>query len=284
MLNPENIRTKLNKLSVAKKVSAQKMYGMYFLERLLYRIANSPYKDKFILRGSSLLYIIESDDMARPTKDIDLMGMHISNTPEEMVEIFREIVKVKCDDGVTFLDKTIRAMIINQKKEYNGVRISVDAIGFNVKRNISIDIGFDDVITPHPNIRHFPSMIKDEDIPDFNVKTYTIETSLAEKIESIIAKAEYTTRWKDFYDIWFILNNLNVNSDILKKALKNTFSHRNTTVDAESIVFSIEYYLNPERTRCWNLFMNKNNIIPRISFYDVGLFITTTVKKIVSDI
>jgi predicted nucleotidyltransferase component of viral defense system len=283
MLNPETIKSKLNKLSVAKKVSAQKLYGMYFLERLLYRIVNSSYKDKFILRGSSLLYIIESDDMARPTKDIDLMGMHISNTPREMVEIFRKIVKVHCDDCVTFLENTIRATIINLEKEYNGVRIFMDATAFNVKRTISIDIGFDDIITPNPNVRHFPSLLKDENIPDFDVRTYTLETSLSEKIEAIISKAEYTSRWKDFYDIWFILNKLNVDRKVLKKALRNTFSHRNTKIDADSIVFSIEYYLNPERTRCWNLFMTKNNIIPKISFYDVGLFISTTVKNIISN-
>ena len=284
MLNSESIRTKLNKLSVSKKVSAQKMYGMYFLERLLYRIVNSPYKDKFILRGSSLLYIIESENMVRPTKDIDLMGIQISNTPEEMVEIFRQIVKVKCDDGVTFLPDTVRATIINQEKEYNGVRIFMDATAFGVKRNISIDIGFDDIITPNPNVRHFPSMIKDENIPDFDVLTYTVETSLAEKIEAIISKAEYTSRWKDFYDIWFILNKLNVNMNLLKKALRNTFSHRKTDLDADSIVFSIEYYLNQERSRCWNMFINKNNIVPKMSFYDVGLFISTTVKDIISNL
>ena len=53
------------------------LLARYFNERLLYRASVSQYKDKFLLKGGSLLYAMNGLE-ARPTVDVDFMADRIS--------------------------------------------------------------------------------------------------------------------------------------------------------------------------------------------------------------
>ena len=143
-------------------------------------------------------------------------------------------------------------------------------------------------LTPSSVKQKYPSLINC--VPDVYINTYTLETSIAEKIESIVSKAAITTRMKDFYDIYKIMNNPNIklNNSILKEAIKNTFTHRHTIIDKDSIVlnintnlmelFKIDYYVEVNRTNLWHSFLKKNRL-PDLSFYEVGLFICNYIPK-----
>lgn len=64
---------------------------------------------------------------------------------------------------------------------------------------------------------------------------YTIETIIAEKFESIISKNITTTRAKDFYDLYMLMNNKDdINNKNLVKAINNTFNKRNTDFNIDN--------------------------------------------------
>ena len=88
-----SIRGKIYNFAKKSNIPGSKMYIRYFLERLLYRIMNSKYKNNFIIRGSSLLYIYNSEK-ARQTKDLDFMGVGIDNNLNYMKKAFKEIISV----------------------------------------------------------------------------------------------------------------------------------------------------------------------------------------------
>ena len=88
---------------------------------------------------------------ARPTLDIDFLGIHISNDGERIAEAFREICAVGCkEDGVLFAGDKIVSQNITEFKDYHGVRMLIPATRDTIAQVLTMDIGFGDVVTPHP--------------------------------------------------------------------------------------------------------------------------------------
>lgn len=254
----------------------------YFLERLLYRLMNSKYKDHFVVRGSTLLCIYDTSKIIRATKDLDFMGLSISNNIENITSVFKEVCNIPCpEDYVTFKEDTVSVIPINSKKEYTGARVKVVAQLGKTTERLQFDIGYDDVITPAAKIVKYPNIFKE--MPSFDVKTYTIETALAEKIETIIAREYDNTRMKDFYDIYHIMNNINFNMDTLYTAIRNTFKHRGTELNNESVVFDVSFYVDDDMIALWKQFL-KSYDLPVMTFYEIGLFIIKIVKPIITKI
>lgn len=250
----------------------------YLFERFMYRVSISEYKDNFILRGSNLLYIYTKEN-TRFTKDIDYMGIYISNNPEKMKYVFKTICDIKCpEDYVYFDSNSIKIESINHEKKYMGSRISIIATFGKIKETIKFDIGYDDIITPDKKLYKYPIILNE--MPGFDLYAYTIETALAEKIHSIMVLAEETTRMKDFYDIKHIIENINIDYSILNDALSNTFKHRNTIRTTNNIVFDIDYYLNETRIRMWTNFI-KYSKLEYIPFIEIGNFIIKYVKPLI---
>ena len=109
-----------------------------------------------------------------------------------------------------------------------------------MKTHFFIEVTTGDIITPREIKYKYNSIFEDITI---NIMAYTIETIIAEKFESIISKNISTTRAKDFYDIYIIVNNHidKVDKNTLIKAIKRTFKRRNTNFDIKYIndVFEI---------------------------------------------
>lgn len=66
----KSVKAKLLNLSKTERISYQLLLIRYVHERLLYRLAQSKYKNSFYLKGGALLYAHEQLK-ARPTLDID---------------------------------------------------------------------------------------------------------------------------------------------------------------------------------------------------------------------
>ena len=98
----KSIRTKLLNVAKAENAFYQTILTRYFQERLLFRLSKSQYKDNFYLKGGALMYTYEHF-AARPTLDIDFLGSNISNNGIRIVNTFKEICSVPCDeDGVSY--------------------------------------------------------------------------------------------------------------------------------------------------------------------------------------
>lgn len=202
-------------------------HQMFFFEHVLMRLEKSEYKDNIILKGGVLLSSIIGNDL-RTTKDIDATLKGLPLTIEMVEEIFKEILSIDIKDNVYFELVSIKDIRITD--EYGGFRLNIKGTFYKIRTNFFIEITTGDIITPREIKYKYSSIFEDKKI---NIMAYTIETIIAEKFESIISKNITTTRAKDFYDLYMLIDNHKdeIDNGVLKRAVINTFNKRNTTYD-----------------------------------------------------
>lgn len=276
MKNPKSIRARLLNVSKQNGIDFQSVIIRYFHERLLYRISITEYAHHFVLKGGNLMYALYGLD-SRPTTDIDLEGLKVSNLPSELNTIFQEILMTSADDGVVFDLNKLDTAPIQENNNYQGLRITCEAQLDTIKQMIQVDIGFGDAITPQPVQMNFPTILGDFSEPI--VWTYTVETVIAEKLQAMLVLAQLNSRMKDFYDIYTLIQTQKIDYTVLKEAVKRTFSQRNTPLDFDSSIFREAFYTNQDRLKMWNNFLRKVKV-DNIEFKDVMKEVTALVLKL----
>ena len=224
MKNAMQLKAYVKNLAKEKNISAQIVLQNYMLERLLERISISEYHDNFILKGGFLLAAMVGLD-TRATMDMDATIKGLPVTKETISEMFGEICKIHIDDDINFEFSGIAD--IREDDEYGGYRVSLSGNYLPMAVPLKIDITTGDKITPREMMYSFNLMFEERSI---NVLAYTVETILAEKLETIISRGDQNTRPRDFYDV-YILNTLqkkNIDNQILKEAFAATVKKRGT--------------------------------------------------------
>ncbi len=269
----KSVKERLLNISRAEKYSSQLLISRYFQERLLYRLSVSAYKDKFILKGGTLLYAHDGFQ-ARPTLDIDFMAKNVSNDMANIKKIFQEICRIECqEDGVVFDINTIETGEIAISKDYHGVRLTLLAHLDTAQQYISMDIGFGDVITPFPQQLAFPALIATA--PGANVLAYSLETVVAEKFQAMISLSLGNSRMKDFFDVYQILSKQSLDSATLSEAIKATFANRGTDYKENHPLFSEDFFTDSNRSLYWKGFLSRIKYSTPLSFTEVGALIRT---------
>ena len=231
-------------------------------ERILERISISKYQNNFILKGGLLLSAMFGIDN-RTTKDMDTTIRGIDVSKEKMIKVLNQILSIKLDDGVKF--DVVDITDIREDDEYGGNKYHIVSRKDNLKVNLEIDISTGDKVTPRELKFKYPLLFEDKTIL---INSYNIETILSEKIETILRRGKFNSRMKDFYDVYFLLNNLKkeIDTNILKEAINNTFTKRNSFEylnDYKSIIFSIK---NSERIKkIWQTYSIKYRYANNIS-------------------
>lgn len=272
----KSIRTKL--LTLMNQSGYQYMYllARYFNERLLYRVSVSKYKDNFLLKGGSLLYAMDGLD-SRPTVDVDFMAMQINRDRDYLENVFKEVLSIECaEDGVTFDVDRLRTEPIAVEKKYPGIRFYINAKMDTIEYNMSIDIGFGDVVTPCPVTIDFPLLL--QEIPAIQIKAYSIETVIAEKFHAMIDRDEKNSRMKDFFDCYQIFNTKEISSDTLNDAIYATFKNRDLRFNENLKLFSEGFAKDAARVVRWNAFLRKIRWKEMIPFEVVMDVITSQLK------
>ena len=221
--NVMSFKAKINNLSKEKKVAPQSVLQVYMLERLLERIALSPYKDNFILKGGMLISAILGMS-SRSTMDMDTTVKGFELTEENATKILEEICAIKLDDDITF--KMNKIELIREDDDYNGYRATFEAKFKDAMPVIfKIDITTGDAITYKEIEYDYNLMLEDRKIP---VWSYNLETILAEKFEAVIKRGITGTRIRDFYDVYMLINTQdeNINKKLLNVAINLTSEHR----------------------------------------------------------
>lgn len=153
----------------------------YALERLLYRLSVSPYRERFVLKGA-LLFATWVDAPFRPTRNLDLLGYGDPDA-DAVAAIFRTLCTIPVpDDGVTFDATRLQATPIREEQEYGGIRVRTTATIAGARIPIQVDVGFGDAITPAPVEIDYPTLL---DAPPPRLRAYPVETVIAEKFEAI---------------------------------------------------------------------------------------------------
>ena len=272
----KSIRARLLNVAKQEEVFYQTILTRYFQERLLYRISQTRYRENFYLKGGALMYAYERF-AARPTLDIDFLGTHISNDVERIAEAFREICAVGCkEDGVLFAGDKIVSQNITEFKDYHGVRLSIPVTMDTISQVLTMDVGFGDVVTPHPVSLDYPLLL--EGLPEASILAYSTETVIAEKMHAIIDLADQSSRMKDYYDIYHLLTSFQYDTAILQDAINRTFENRHTPHNAATMFFREDFPNHPQMQVRWTAFLRKATINSALSFTEVVRWLQDTLR------
>jgi predicted nucleotidyltransferase component of viral defense system len=245
-------------------------------ERFLYRLSKSDYSDHFILKGGALLYAYH-EFLPRPTLDVDFMGERINNDKQTIIHAFGDIAVTNVeDDGMKFVSESITSSDIAVEKKYPGVRINIVAFLDTIRKELTFDIGFGDVITPHPIMMQYPVFFNEMANPQ--LMAYSLETVVAEKFQTMIDKGSFNSRMKDFYDLYRIIIAHQFDEDELMDAIVATFANRQTEFIPNHVLFTNEFSGNRELVQRWNAFCIKISMPNPPSFSELMDVITRFVE------
>ncbi len=196
------------------------------LEGFLARLAASPARQKFVLKGGVLLAAFGN---RRSTRDVDFAGLDLSNEAETVLELVRSVLAVALpvDDGIEFDPNSAKAEVIREDDEYSGVRVRADARLARARPRFHVDVSVGDPIWPEPTLISVPRLRGGEPIA---LAGYPLHMVHAEKIVTAIQRGTANTRWRDFADIWTLLRHHPVNGSDLQKGIREVARHRRATL------------------------------------------------------
>ena len=229
----------------------------YFaLERFLYRMGRSPYRDQFVLKGA-LMFSVWQSLVTRSTRDIDLLG-HMGNTVEEVATAIRAICQEPApEDGLQFDADNIVGERIIEAADYAGVRVRFTAYLGRARIPMQIDVGFGDPLVPGPSLVSLPAMLN---LPRPEVQGYSRESAIAEKFQVMVYLGEINSRMKDFYDIWLLATEFPFDGLVLAQAIRETFDWRQTTLSTDLVAFSDAFAQSPEKQVQWKAFVDRHRL------------------------
>lgn len=252
----ESVLAKLRNKAKESGRSNQLCMQLFCQEEFLRRLEKSKYSENFVLKGGLFLYTLTDFD-SRVTVDVDFMLRKIPNTPERLREIIEEIILSDEENAfITFEVKGVSKISVN--KQYPGIHIDIIAKIKNTRTPFGIDFGIGDIIVPFSIKRKLPTQL-----PDFNsptVNTYSIETTVAEKIDAILSLMEFSSRMKDYYDIYYLANKFDFDGEMLVEAMLKTFENRNHIFTIEQFKQIISFNTNDAMKKKWVAFCKKIQI------------------------
>ncbi|KKL92285.1 hypothetical protein LCGC14_1886230, partial [marine sediment metagenome] len=252
-LQTQVIRKELKDYAKLKNISVQIVYFKFFFEKFLYRLSISKYRNNFALKGGLLLYYHALD--MRGTKDIDLSIREISFNEEYLVKIIKEIASIKYDDGVIFDLDSIRS-----KKTNIGFKFYIDGFLGRMRIVVQIDISEGYEKKNLPNIEKFIEypVIIGENLPI--IKGEILEVLIADKFEGMITRTVHNTRIKDYYDIFNIVKNKQIDGDKLRELIIYIFKKKELTTRfiENHVYFSEEIVFDERLVNNWNQFKERN--------------------------
>ena len=258
------LKAKVRNLSGGDSQKAQTLIRNFIMERFLERIALSPYRNNFILKGGMLVAAVVGLD-TRATMDIDTTVKSLNLSKENAVKIVQDIIEVDIPDGVQF--RITKVTDIMEEHDYPGIRFMLEASLDKMRQAIKIDISTGDIITPGAVEYSYNLMFEERAI---SLWTYNLETLLAEKLETIMARGTANTRMRDFYDIHVISNQESFDRDVLKKAFLATSDTRNTTIqipDFRDILSTVES--DETMKKQWESFKEDSFFVGDLSWEEV---------------
>lgn len=256
------------------------------LERLIYRLSQSKFKNRFVLKGA-LLFEVWSEVPHRSTKDIDLSASGVKS-PAKFERIFKEVCATESnsEDGLIFIQDSVSGEYIRSEHAYGGVRIRLTATLGDAKIPLQIDIGIGDIIVPKPEEIEYPSLLG---MTTARIRAYHQETTIAEKFHAMVNLGIANSRMKDYYDIYYLTNEFSIDGKSLKSAIKATFQGRKTIFPQTiPLALSEDFYQNQDKQHQWYGFISKLGFYQtEISLEDVvnhlALFFKPVIRSIISN-
>ena len=272
------LKAKVRNLSAGDNDRAKLLIRNYVMERFLERIALSQYRNNFILKGGLLVAAVVGLE-ARATMDIDTTVKSLPLTMEDARKVVEDVIQVDVPDGVSF--RITRVMDIMEGHDYPGIRFMLEATLDKLKQAIKIDISTGDVITPRAVEYSYKLMFEDRSI---SIWTYNLETLLAEKLETIMARETANTRMRDFYDI-HVLMEQPIDYQVLHNAFMATSEKRQSQEKVESFDSILaEVQADDTMRAMWDKYREDNFFVGDLSWADVNQSVLELKKRVFPDV
>ncbi len=284
--NPTNVAASVRaKLTTYGKTTGrpfQEVLQYFAMERFLSRLSVSEHVDKFILKGG-LMFAVWNTSHTRPTKDIDFLA-NMPNDVETAANVVKEIAFIEDGtDGILFDLNSVKAIVIKEDADYEGVRVTFKGHLDSAKIHMQIDMGFGDVVAPGPLMLDYPTIL---DHAPPKLRGYPAETVVAEKFEAMVKLGQLNSRIRDFYDVWSVSKQFEFNGATLQKAIAGTFSHRNADVESDPVAFQPVFIEDGTKQSQWKGFCRKSKIesapesLPQM-IAEISDFLTPVAESIV---
>ena len=251
-----SVRDRLQNHARATGQDFQRVLVRYGIERLLYRLAQSGIRDRFVLKGA-MLFATWADAPFRATGDVDFLafgdpGVETAKSAFISLCDFKPVV----DDGLTFPSDTVVVERTREDEDYQGLHLRFDARLKNIRIPILIDIGFGDVIHPAALDIDYPCLLPD--LPGGNIRAYPPATVVAEKFDAMIRFGDQATRLKDHYDVWAISRTFAFEAVTLISASRQTLANRERGIPTEwPASLTAEFAANEATLKQWNAFLKR---------------------------
>ena len=257
----------------------------YAHERLLYRLVQAGYGERFVLKGARLL-ALWGERLHRPTHDLDLLGFGAS-TPEAIASVFEGVCTVSVDaDGLAFDPRSVRVNAIREEQIYGGQRVQLIAQLGPAQIPLQVDIGFGDAVFPPPRQVAYPVLL---DFPPPLLYVYPKEAVVAEKLHAVVELDMLNSRMKDFYDLWTMSSELTFDGPVLAQAIRSSFNGRKTAIpQAPPVGLTPEFGLSPDKMKQWSAFLKRTRIhVPTQSLAEIisclDAFLTPVLQALATD-
>ena len=223
----------------------------YAAERLLYRLGQSPHRERYVLKGAMLLPLWGAS-IYRPTRDLDFTG-YGSAEIDDVLEVFRSVCVLDVeDDGVLFQAETLTAAPIRDQSEYHGLRLKFVAMLAGARIPMQIDVGFGNAIEPGAESVEYPTLLG---APAPAIRAYPPEAVVAEKLHAMVLLGERNSRLKDFYDLYVLCGQFVFLGEPLSAAIAATFERRRTKISGETpSALSARFYSDAARAERWRAY------------------------------
>ena len=263
---PEQIKGRIKSVAKQNNADARTLMRIYMMERFLERLAQSEYRDNFIIKGGILVTAMIGV-AHRSTMDIDTSMKNLNLSAEDALRVVNRVKDIDLDDGVSFEVKDVSNIM--DEMEYPGIRVTMNANVGRLITPLKIDISTGDVITPRAIEFNYDLLLEDRSI---SLWSYNLETILAEKLQTVLARGILNTRMRDFYDIRMLLDTYEdkVNKAVLKDAFAATCKKRGTDhlqEQAEEIIKIIE--ADEQLQVLWRAYQKKYSYAAEIDYASV---------------
>jgi hypothetical protein len=248
-----SIRARLLNMAKKEQIPFQRILTLYKQEGILHRIVLTRYSKDIVLKGGLLFYQLQGF-IARPTKDIDLLGSDNTSSKALLQDILTEASTIEIEDGLRFDPASIEVKPITGQTEHGGVRAWITAYLDSARTRLQIDMGFGDVITGGPVNRAYRTLLGNR---SFSIQTYSDETVAAEKLEALVSRGTVNSRYKDLYDLHELLIEAELNEDSVITAACNTFNNRNTALPELPESLTERYWSSDSFEGDWNRFLKR---------------------------
>ena len=265
MKTAEQIKGAIRNISKEKGVNPNSLLQMCLFEGILEKLSKSKYRENLILKGGLLISSLIGVDM-RSTMDMDTTIKGIPVNEETITRIINEILDIEIDLEISY--KLIKLTPIRNADVYEDFSASIECKFGKINARLNIDITTGDVITPREIKYSYSRILEEGTIP---IITYTIETILAEKFETISSRNITTTRARDFYDLYMIYNMYTnkINQEILGEAIVKTARQRGSLKAIRQYKEIVELFkINTTIKNIWDRYAKNNLYTKDIKFSD----------------